>query len=237
MVKFIADIGSNHNSSLERALELIQEAKLVGCSAVKFQLFNQEINKPQREWLPLEWLPELRDEAHNLGLQFGCTPFYLKAVEELKPYVDFYKLTSNYGLREKMLRKISSLTTYKDYIITTTGIAIYASYPPSMFYESGTWIHRPRSNYSVQFSLLAVPQYPTKLENAQLKRLRNLDGWSDHTRNAGVIYRAVHRYDAKVIEFHLDLDGKGWEYKHGHCWLPAEIAEVIRNVKEGFEAD
>ena len=58
-------------------------------------------------------------------------------------------------------------------------------------------------------------------------------GWSDHTVNSGIIHRAINRWDAKVIEFHLDLDGKGAEFKSGHCWLPEQIGSVIKHVREG----
>ena len=34
-------------------------------------------------------------------------------------------------------------------------------------------------------------------------------GWSDHTVEPAVINRAINRWESKVIEFHLDLDGKG----------------------------
>jgi N-acetylneuraminate synthase len=40
-----------------------------------------------------------------------------------------------------------------------------------------------------------------------------------------------------VVEFHLDLDGKGEEFAAGHCWLPAQIGEVITQVKRALEAD
>ncbi|MCK5077539.1 MAG: N-acetylneuraminate synthase family protein, partial [Calditrichia bacterium] len=66
----------------------------------------------------------------------------------------------------------------------------------------------------------------------------NLDfGWSDHTVSPGVIYRAVHKYNASMVEFHLDLEGKGEEYAAGHCWLPEEIETVIKNIKAGYLAD
>ena len=40
-----------------------------------------------------------------------------------------------------------------------------------------------------------------------------------------------------LIELHLDLDGTGEEYHTGHCWLPDEIAPVIRRIRQGFLAD
>ena len=62
-------------------------------------------------------------------------------------------------------------------------------------------------------------------------------GWSDHSVNPGVIYRAVHKYNSDIIEFHIDLDGKGVEYKAGHCWLPDNIGKVIKDIKDGFKSD
>ena len=62
-------------------------------------------------------------------------------------------------------------------------------------------------------------------------------GWSDHTRRPAVIERAVHRWDARAVEFHLDLDGEGAEYAAGHCWLPEEIAPVIARIRERLAAD
>ena len=62
-------------------------------------------------------------------------------------------------------------------------------------------------------------------------------GWSDHTVSPGVIYRAIHKWNANIIEFHLDLDKQGEEYQSGHCWLPDQIKPVIQSIKTGFEAD
>ena len=62
-------------------------------------------------------------------------------------------------------------------------------------------------------------------------------GWSDHSVSPPVLYRAIHRWGASVIEFHLDLDGTGDEFRTGHCWLPPNIGAVIRTVATGFDAD
>jgi len=223
---WVCDVGSNHNSSLDRALALIDTAAEVGCSHVKFQLFNSEISKKPEEWLPVEWLPKLQGRAHENKLQFGCSPFYLKAVEELEPFVDFYKLTSNYDMVKKLANKC--LGTGKQLIFSFHADKIAPGY----------W-HWQKAREDTKI-LVTVPNYPTAISDAHLEAITwgRFDGWSDHTRNPGVIYRVIHHYGAKVVEFHLDLhDGEGWEFKHGHCWLPSEIKEVIDNVREGFAAD
>jgi N-acetylneuraminate synthase len=85
------------------------------------------------------------------------------------------------------------------------------------------------------------PTPPAECNLAAIDTLRRATdcpvGWSDHSVNPGVIYRAVHRWGAPLVEFHLDLDGAGDEFRTGHCWLPEQIAPVIAAVRAGFEAD
>jgi N-acetylneuraminate synthase len=187
-------------------------------------MFNHEIGKPEHEHLPLSLLPILRDEAHAYGLQFGCSPFYLQAVKELEPYVDFYKLTSNYDMVHKLFDACA-----------TTGKPIICSFPPYALLPSDAkyFMHS-------QHVLAAIPLYPTPVSEVHLNAIpfnAIVNGWSDHTHNAGVLYRVVHHYGVRVVEFHLDLDGKGWEFHYGHCWLPTEIKDVISVINTGLEID
>ena len=88
--------------------------------------------------------------------------------------------------------------------------------------------------------LCSLPQAPCALLHAPCSKPQApcfSVGWSDHTEIPGVIYRAIHRWEAEVIEFHLDLDGTGEEYKAGHCWLPDQIKAVIEIVQAGFQCD
>jgi N-acetylneuraminate synthase len=92
--------------------------------------------------------------------------------------------------------------------------------------------------------LHCVSAYPTPPEEANLSAIESIrhatgcpTGWSDHTRRPAVIERAVHRWGARAVEFHLDLDGEGAEYAAGHCWLPEEIAPVIARIRESGVAD
>jgi len=107
MPRFIAEISSNHNGDLKRCLDLIRSAAACGCWGVKFQLFRieqlfapeilqaSETHRLRRRWeLPFHFLPDLAVCAREEGLQFGCSPFDLEAVEILQPFVDFLKVAS-----------------------------------------------------------------------------------------------------------------------------------------------
>jgi N-acetylneuraminate synthase len=92
--------------------------------------------------------------------------------------------------------------------------------------------------------LHCVSSYPVRAEDCNLAAIATLRGafecpvgWSDHSVQPGVIYRAVHRWGASVIEFHLDLEGKGSEFDSGHCWLPEQMRSVIASLHAGFLAE
>ena len=132
-VKFVAEVSSNHDRDIQRSKDFIKAASDIGCSGVKFQLFKidqlfapeilakSEKVRKRKEWeLPLEFIPVLSEYAHSLNLQFSCTPFYLEAVKELEPYVDFYKIAS-YELLWKELF-IECVKTGKP-LVFSTGMA------------------------------------------------------------------------------------------------------------------
>ena len=98
--------------------------------------------------------------------------------------------------------------------------------------------------------LRCVSNYPATIDKINLSSIKSLRslvqkkfkkdikiGWSDHTRNKGVILKSIFSFNSEIIEFHLDLDGNGPEYQAGHCWLPDEIKDVIKYAKESTKYD
>ena len=172
--------------------------------------------------------------ARERGIQFSCTPFYLDAVKELEPHVAFYKIASYELLWDDLLKACAE--TGKPVIIST-GMA-------TMPEIEGAVATLKRAGCRDLTVLHCVSAYPAPAEEANLSAIAAIReatgvsvGWSDHTRIPAVIERAVHRWDASAVEFHLDLDGKGAEYASGHCWLPDEIAPVIARIREGERSD
>ena len=197
--------------------------------------FKKIKNSSKREqWeLPLSFVPALSERCKQKGIMFSCTPFYIEAVKELEPYVDFYKIASYELLWDELL--VACSKTGKPVIIST-GMANLD--------EIKHAVGVLRDNGCEPTVLHCTSAYPTPYVEANLAAIKTIRdttgcdvGWSDHTVNPGVIHRAIHKWDVKVVEFHLDLDGKGEEYIAGHCWLPNQIEPVIRQVRQSLKAD
>jgi sialic acid synthase SpsE len=246
-VRFVAEVSSNHHRDPSRCLAFVEKAAEVGCHAVKFQLFKvRELFAPEilakderlrrREaWeLPVEFLPTLAARSHEAGVQFACTPFYIDAVAELLPFVDFYKIASYELLWDDLL--IACARTSKP-VVLSTGMATLDEV------EQAVAVLRCAGceNLTLLHCVSGYPTPPTECNLAAIETLRQACGcpvgWSDHSVNPGVIYRAVHRWGASMMEFHMDLEGAGEEFRTGHCWLPEQIQPVIAAVNTGFQVD
>ncbi|CAM2007612.1 N-acetylneuraminate synthase family protein [Acanthopleuribacter pedis] len=245
--RFIAEVSSNHNQDLDRCRAFIDCAADLGCYAVKFQLFRieqlfspevlarSEAHRRRKAWeLPAAFIPELAVRCRLKGIQFCCTPFDLHAVEILKPHVDLYKIASYELLWDALLRACGGSGKP---VVLSTGMADMT--------EVGHAVSVLRQTDCKDWSLLHCSSaYPAPPEHCNLAAIETMRkafvcnvGWSDHSHHPGVVIRAVHRWQAHLVEFHLDLDREGAEYQTGHCWLPEEIRPVIQAATLGAAAD
>ena len=245
-VRFVAEVSSNHGRDLERCMEFIETSAAIGCAAVKFQQFKiRELFDPvalkhhphllEREaWeLPAGFNAELAARSRAQAIAYSSTPFYMDAVGELEPYVDFFKIASYQVLWLDMLREVGR--TGRE-VVMATGMA-------SLDEVRGAVRVLREAGCGPLTLLHCVSLYPTPMEDANLRAIETLRqefgdegvryGWYDHTVSRQVIERAAGRFAASMVEFHLDLDGQGEEFAAGHCWLPADM----KNVIQGLAAD
>jgi len=239
---FISEVSSNHHKDLQRCLDFIDVSKKIGCDAVKFQLFKvEELFSPEainsrpefldrKQWeLPQSFIEPIAAKCRELSIDFGCTPFYLEAVDELSPFIDFFKIASYELLWHDLLAEVA---VTKKPVVLSCGMAEVQEIDDAIACLIG--------NGAVNITLLhCVSGYPTPLTDCNLKVIKFLKnrypdvriGWSDHSVNPVVVSESVLKFGAEAVEFHLDLDGTGGEYNTGHCWLPKEIGKVIAAVK------
>lgn len=251
--RFIAEVSSNHARDLDRALAFVDRAADIGCDGVKFQLFRidelfapeilrqSESHRARRQWeLPERFLAPLATRCRQRGIEFGCTPFYLDAVGTLAPFVDFLKVASYELLWDDLL--VACARTGLP-IVLSTGMATLDEVDHAARVIAGaggrdlTLLHCV-SGYPApvrEANLAAIDGLAAYDERVEGLRIRA--GWSDHTVEPAVLYRAAHAHRTSMIEFHLDLEGSGEEFEGGHCWLPYEIGETIQQIRAGFLAE
>ena len=116
---FIADIGANHDGSLNRAIDLIHMCKEAGADAAKFQNFQvdkivsrkgfenmQSKFSHQSTWkksvydtykeasIKKEWTKTLKEECDKIGIDYFTSPYDFESVDLVDQYVDLYKIGS-----------------------------------------------------------------------------------------------------------------------------------------------
>lgn len=246
-VYVIAEIGNNHNGSVEKAIELIDMAAGAGADAVKFQSFRGlDIVAPNvradeypgwnvREYefwhqfldsiaLPLEAHQRVIDHAHARGVEFITTPVSPEIVEILEELsgIDQYKLASmdldNYGL-------IRALAATTKPVVISTGMGDLA--------EIGAAVDI-LGNREITV-LHCVSDYPLDPRNAALGNIRILGerfpgrsiGFSDHSLGHELAVAAV-AMGARVIEKHVTLDRQDPQPAEHHFALePKEFSDLV----------
>jgi len=236
-MKLIGEVSSNHNKNLKRCFKFIDLCSELKFYAIKFQLFKIEKlfsrdvlkrskkHRNRKKWeLPISFIPKIFTYCKKKKIKFGCTPFYIEAVDILKPYVDFFKISSYELLREDLLIKCAQS---KKTVIISTGMATYD--------EVKNAVKTLKKNKCKKIVVMhCISNYPAKIENCNLNSIKYLSkklnceiGWSDHSANPLLINEILIKYRIKFLEMHLDLDGKGYEYDFGHCWLPNEVKKLV----------
>jgi len=210
----IAEIGSNHNQSLDLAYESIDAAVECGADAVKFQSIklDQLYYKPSEQTRILHrkidmdegWHQLLSDYCKKKDIIFFSAPTYLAAVDILEEInVPLYKLASaQIGTFPQLVEKVAS--TGKP-VILSTGIVTAD--------ELASVIEVFKRRKNEQLIILHCNSiYPTPYNKVYLSIMNTyremygcIVGFSDHTPDIYVPIAAV-TMGAKVIEKHFALD-------------------------------
>lgn len=141
-MKIIAEIGTSHAGSLEKAFALIAAAKDAGADFIKFQwVYADEILHPDTGFVKLpggsvrlydrfkalevdkSFFEKCIDYTHKKGLLFACSPFGLKSLRELVSCpVDAIKIASPEVNHFELLKEVSKYYS-KIPIILSSGVS------------------------------------------------------------------------------------------------------------------
>ncbi len=241
----IAEIGINHNGSVEIAKKLIDGAVEAHCDAVKFQKRTPEICVPKDQWNKERDTPwgRMTYIDYKRRMEFGYEDYaeidrYCKekGIDWLascwdEPSVDFlekfnpilYKLASASLTDHTLLMKVK--LTGKPYIIST-GMSTLEEITDAVEFL-GT------ENLLIAHSTSAYPCPPEELNLRMIQTLQQMYpdtpiGYSGHETGLATTVSAV-AIGAAFIERHITLDRAMWGSDHA---ASVEIHGMTRLVKD-----
>ena len=237
-ITIVAEIGINHNGSVSLAKKMVKEAKKCGADVAKFQnsfpdqlfkLKTKAYRVSQKFVLRTSDYAEIKKYCDKLKIEFLCTPFDIKSVDQLEELnVRRYKVSSPDLVDMPLHNKI--LLTQKP-VILSTGMANISEIKKTVNYY--------KKNGMSEITLLhCVSNYPcsTKSLNLKsmlkLKKLFNLPiGYSDHSLGNDAAIMSV-GFGARVIEKHFTIDKSLPGADHKISLSPKEFSNLIKAIRE-----
>jgi len=246
-VYVIAEIGLNHNGSVEMAKQLIDVAAEAGAQAVKFQKRTPEISTPEhmkdvpREtpWGTMTYLEyryrvefskeqyiEIGDHATLRGLDWFASPWDVPSVAFLEDLnVPTHKVAS---ASVTDLELLEALRATGKPIILSTGMSTLEEIDRAVAVlgtENLVMLH-------------ATSTYPMPAEEANLRTILALQdryagvpiGYSGHERGLQISLAAV-SLGAVAVERHITLDRTLWGSDHAASLEPQGLEHLVRDIR------
>ena len=251
----IAEIGHNHQGSVEKARELFREAKLAGAHAVKLQkrdnrgLYTRAAyNKPydnensfgstygeHREFLEFG-LPEYRElqaYAAELGLDFFSTAFDLASADFLRGLdVPAYKIASGDLKSTPLLKHVAGFG--KPIIVSTGGAVIedvQRAYDTIMPINQQLAILQCTAGYPAAFEeldLRVISTYRDKFPGTVI-------GFSSHDNGISMPV-AAYMLGARIVEKHFTLNRTSKGTDHAFSLEPVGLRKMVRDLERTHKA-
>jgi len=250
-VRIIAEIGVNHNGSVDLAEEMVRVAAACGADIVKFQSFhahnvvvsgapratyqiaNMGGSQSQQEMLASlelsdEAMARLKNACDVHGVTFLSTPFDVESLRGLLALgMSAVKVASGEITNVPLLRAIGAAGKE---VILSTGM--------STLDEVGFAVDVLRKAGAGAITLLhCSSEYPARFEDVNLnamvamRRVFGLPvGYSDHTPGIEVPVSAV-ALGAGVIEKHFTLDRRMPGPDHRASLEPSELKTMVEGIR------
>ncbi len=253
----IAELGVNHDGSVERALDLTRAAAQAGADAVKLQLFETDrlmskaaklaaYQKAAGETDPVAMLRRLElsiddmarvvDFAHEHAIDAIVTVFSVDLVAKAETLLwDAYKTASPDIVHRPLLETLAA--TGKPLIVSTG-----ASEMQEIGHAVG-WLEQAVASNRLAL-MQCVSSYPTPLDQGEFDGIRAIreqfglpTGYSDHMPTEGSSGVAV-SFGAELLEKHLTYDRSAYGPDHAASLTPDQfkmysgVAFSARDVRQ-----
>jgi len=247
-IYIIAEIGINHNGSLELAKKLIDGAVYAGCDAVKFQKRTPELCVPQDQWyverdtpwgrityieyrhkieFGFEEFLEIDGYCREKGIDWFASPWDETSVdflEKFKPIV--YKIPSASLTDHSLLRKIKATGRP---VIISTGMSTIQEL------EEAVLILGTENLLIAQ----STSTYPCPVEELNLQVIQTYKeifpevpiGYSGHETGLAPTLAAV-AIGAKFVERHITLDRAMWGTDQAASVEISGMQKLVHDIRD-----
>ena len=245
MTKIIAEIGINHNGSMDECKKMILLAKVAGCEYAKIQKRNPDVCVPEHQkskrrqtpWGEMSYLEykhkiefseeqikELVEYSKFIGIEFFASVWDLDSVKLMAKYTRIAKLGSA-SINDLELCRATREAF--DFVIISTGMsteeeieaAVEASKPDVIMHTNST--------------------YPCPVEDLNLRYIEYLKkkwgnnaeiGYSGHEYGLVTTYSAV-TLGATWVERHITMDRDLWGSDHKSSIEPDGLIKLVKGIR------
>lgn len=242
--KVIAEIGVNHEGSLEKAIEITKLAAEGGADVVKYQSYSParfiarhdeaRFARVTRFGLSREDHKVLFDLTKSLGVTFLSTPVTEDWVDILDPYCAFFKIASGDITFKPVIQKVAQ--TGKPFIVSTGAATV------DEIDQAVDWVRKEVGDGALKERLTlmhCVSAYPTPIEEANILSIPFLRdrydlkvGYSNHVIGINACLGAV-ALGANVVEVHFTDQKEGREFRdHSLSFEKADLQDFISRARD-----
>ena len=250
---FIAEIGSNFDGDLDRAIKLIKLAKDAGADAAKFQHYtakslvsnigfsNLNIESHQKDWkgsvfetydkasLNIDWTERLSEECKKQKIDFMTSPYSMELLEKTINYIPAIKIGSGDITYHEIIKKMSK---FGKPILLATGASNFYDVESAMdiiYKKVPVCLMQCNTNYEANNmhyknqNIAVIDAYKKRWPNAQV-------GLSCHMKNHLGTIAAV-TMGARIIEKHFTDDNSRKGPDHKFALNFEEFKEMVDSIR------
>jgi len=246
MVKVIAEIGINHNGSMEECKKMMMLSKVSGCDYANIQKRNPDICVPEHQksvmrktpWGEMTYLEykyklefteeqikELCDYAKDIGIEFFASVWDLDSVALMAKYTRIVKLGSPVINDLELLKATRKAF---DYVIISTGMSTEEEIEKAIEVAKPDVIMHTNSTYpcpSEDLNLRYIEQLRSKYgDNAEI-------GYSGHEYGLVTTFAAV-AMGATWVERHITMDREAWGSDQKASIEPSGLFKLVKGIRD-----
>jgi N,N'-diacetyllegionaminate synthase len=249
----IAEIGINHNGSIENCFKMIDAAVDAGCGAAKFQFFSAASLYPKSAG-KLDWKDGKKKYSYDIYKAVERFELSRDWLDRLIAYcknrrIDFLSSVFDAAGADLLIKKGMKKIKLSSYSVTNIPLIEHCAkaHVPIILSTGGALLGEIEEavltvlKYHNELSLLHCNiSYPVKLKDCNLGVIRTLKtafpglkaGFSDHTIEVSDAAVQSVYLGAEIIEKHITLDKKMAGPDHFFALEPYELAEMVLDIKK-----